>query len=318
MERTSLAEHKHDSYKSNNISHSWQLIIKYLIMNRLRIIIFITLLYSISTFIFVGCGKDSVSTISTKYKVQLATSSTLGSHLVDSSGCSLYYFADDCKGLTTCLNGCKEYWPYFYASSLSASNLGAGLSLSDFDTIMVNDSTPQTRYKGWPLYYYCPSTDGVFSREAAGKTTGEAIGGIWFVAKPDYSIMLAEGQLIGNDGNNYVVNSDTIVRGTGKSIYFVDSLGVTLYIYTQDSFKVIKYTGSDFSLYKTKRIVVPSTLTKSYFTYKTDTSTKKSQLFYKGWPLYKFGSDNDIMGNNKGVNVSGPWFVGFKALSSAP
>jgi predicted lipoprotein with Yx(FWY)xxD motif len=40
-----------------------------------------------------------------------------------------------------------------------------------------DDGTKQVSYNGQPLYYYTPD-------KAAGDTTGQGVGGVWFVAAP--------------------------------------------------------------------------------------------------------------------------------------
>src|SRR5271166_2896099 len=141
--------------------------------------------------------------------VKLMTSPTLGQYLVDQNGVALYFYSDDYLGHNSCSGGCADYWPYFSPGTLTQSNLGTGLNLADFDTIHVG-SIVQARYKGWPLYYYSPTGNSVL--EASGGTTGEGVDGIWFTAKPDYTIMIANGQLKGSDGNNY---TGTYTVGTG-------------------------------------------------------------------------------------------------------
>jgi predicted lipoprotein with Yx(FWY)xxD motif len=263
-----------------------------------------------------GCKKSDNSAPSSMYAVSLATDPARGQYLVDKNGYTLYFFSDDYNGRNSCGGTCAAYWPYFYAGALTQTNLGAGLNLADFDTIVVN-GVNQTRYKGWPLYYYAPNGT---SLEPAGQITGEAVAN-WFAAKPDYTIMLTNAQLVGNDGKNYL---DTYVEGVGKTVYFTDAKGVTLYTFKPDSFNINKYTKPDFSnngtwpIYDTTQIVVPSTLDKTLFG--SITVYGRSQLTYKGWPLYYFGQDLDIRGNNKGVSVPvpGKWPVAEKDMSSAP
>ena len=110
----------------------------------------------------------------------------------------------------------------------------------DFKAITTAAGTKQTTYKGWPLYYYSPG--GV--QEAAGKTTGEGVGNVWFVAKTNYSIMLANAQLIGANGTSYQSN---YAAGTGNTNYFVDGKGNTLYAFGHDSSRINKFTKPDFS-----------------------------------------------------------------------
>jgi predicted lipoprotein with Yx(FWY)xxD motif len=166
-------------------------------------------------------------------------------------------------------------------------------------------------------------------REQAGETTGEGVGGIWFVAKPDYSIMLANTQLVGSDTKNYVVSAANVYsEGAGLTIYFTDMEGRTLYAFSKDSANINKFTKADFSnnsvwpIYETDKIVVPSVLDKSLFG--SITVFGRKQLTYKGWPIYYFGSDVDgagkFRGSNKGVSFPAPnvWPVFFKDYPNAP
>ena len=276
----------------------------------------------IAMFTNYGCKKSDSqpmnSTPSSTILVKLATSATLGKYLVDKNGVTLYFFSNDYKGLNNCAGGCKAYWPYFYAGNLTQDLLGSGLNLADFDTIHVGTDI-QTRYKTWPLYYFSPTGNGM--PEAAGKVTGEAVAN-WFVAKPDYTIMLANGQMVGGDGKDYL---STYMEGMGNTVYFTDAKGLTLYTFTPDSFNINKFTKPDFSnngswpIYDTTMIVVPSALNKTLFS--SINVFGKHQLTYNGWPLYYFGGDSKKRGNTKGITVPAPgtiWPVAVKGLGEAP
>jgi predicted lipoprotein with Yx(FWY)xxD motif len=266
-----------------------------------------------------GCMKSNDTT--TVYDVSLSTSSTLGQYLVDKNGRSLYMFANDANGRTSCTGGCAALWPYFTISDLSLAKLGPGLNISDFDTINVN-GTVQIRYRKWPLYYYAPAAYNGNALEGPGQTTGDGFGGIWFIAKPDYSIMLANTQLIGLNGIDYTGN---YTPGMAKTAYFTDGTGVTLYNFKLDSLNHNKFTKADFSnnsvwpIYETSVMVVPSILNKTLFG--TTNVYGKTQLTYKGWPLYYFGTDNKVRGANKGISIPAPgalWPVAVKDVASAP
>ena len=266
-----------------------------------------------------GCNKsDDNPSDPVVTRVKLATSPTLGQYLVDKNGVALYFFSNDYKGRNSCTGGCTGYWPNFYAGKLTQDSLGAGLKLADFDTIMVSGQV-QTRYKGWPLYYYAPAGNGVL--EAAGLTSGEAVNGVWFVAKTDYTIMLANGQLVGHDGKNY---TSSYVEGIGKTVYFTDAMGLTLYTFVNDSANINKFTKADFSnnavwpIYDTINVVVPSVLDKTKFSSITIAGHK--QMTYNGWPLYYFGQDAKVRGATKGVSfpVPGKWPVAVKNIAPAP
>ena len=258
------------------------------------------------------------------FEIKLANSPTLGSYLTDKAGNTLYFFANDANGLNNCTGGCTTAWPIFTVAMLSVDKLAPGLAYADFGTINVGSGN-QVTYKGWPLYYYAPG--GV--REQPNLTSGEGVNKLWFVAKPDYTIMLANAQLVGADGKNYIVSSTNVYsEGIGKTTYFTDITGRTLYAFAKDSSNINKYTKADLSnnviwpIYETNKIVVPSILDKSLFG--SITVYGKNQPTYKGWPMYYYGPDADatglFRGNNKGVSVPRPnvWPVFLMEFPAAP
>lgn len=275
-------------------------------------------------FVLTQCEK-SEDVVVDPIVIKLATSPTLGSYLTDKDGNTLYFFSNDANGANNCTGGCITAWPVFNVTGLMQTQLGNGLDLADFTSI-TSANGPQLSYKGWPLYYYAPA--GV--REASGKTTGEGVGGVWFVAKPDYSIMLVKSQLVGADTKNYIVSATNVYsEGVGMTIYFTDMTGRTLYAFANDKANMNKYTKADFSnngvwpIYETDKIVVPSVLDKTLFG--SIMVFGKKQLTYKGWPIYYYGPDVDassgkFRGYNKGVSVPRPnvWPVFFKDYPTAP
>ncbi len=230
--------------------------------------------------------------------VQLKQNDKLGSILTDVNGKTLYFFSNDANGQSACTGGCATTWPVFY---VDAPDLPAGLTASDFGSITRTDGKPQTTYKGWPLYYYSKDT-------LAGDVKGEAFGGKWFTAKPDYTVMLAFTQLVGNDGKQY---NSTYVEGTESTGYLTDAYGRTLYSFKNDKFNSNKYTKNDFSNNPTWPIDtlgavqgVPSLFNSADFN-RIDVFGRK-QLTFRGWPLYYFGPDSLKRGNTKGVSVPTP------------
>lgn len=232
----------------------------------------------------------------------LATTS-LGKVITGEGGKTLYFFAADVAGDANCTGTCKDNWPIFYKETLTFSS---DLKAADFATITRADGSKQTTFKGWPLYY--------FKNDAkAGDVTGENVGNVWMVAKPNYTVMLASRQLVGNDGKNYTFDQK---EGTGNSLFLTDSIGRTLYAFANDKNKINKYTKPDLSnnptwpLFETSATIgeVPSALSKSDFATipVTLTGGTKTQLTYKGWPLYYFGLDQGQRGSTKGVSVPRP------------
>ncbi len=108
------------------------------------------------------------------YTVMVANKPEVGSYLVDAKGRALYYSAKDSPGQSTCLEGCLTTWPAFSVDSISAPS---ALNAGDFGTMARPDGSPQTTYKGLPLYYY--ARDG-----RPGDTTGQGAGEGWLLAVP--------------------------------------------------------------------------------------------------------------------------------------
>lgn len=252
-------------------------------------------------------------------KVQLVTNATVGDHLADSEGNTLYFFSRDAAGVNSCSGGCVDQWPVFYEANLTQDMLGEGLSLDDFGTITITGGQ-QTTYKGWPLYYHAPNVGGQFVREGPGEITGEGLGTVWYVAKADYTIMLVNAQLVGADGNNYTGDYEV---GDAVVQYFTDGEGRTLYFFTNDKKDDNNFSNGDaahdanWPVYAETLASVPSTLDENLFG--TIEVFGSHQLTYKGWPVYYFGQDTE-RGNNKGVSIggAGKWRVVIGGAEEAP
>lgn len=250
----------------------------------------------------VACSKDDNNPPDNtpKADIQITNNATLGKVITDKSGKTLYFFSMDATpGASACTGGCLAVWPVFYSANPTLGD--TSLHAADFATITRTDGAKQTTYKGWPLYYYA-------SDAAAGDTKGEDFNKVWYVAKPDYTVMLANKQLVGNDGVEY---TSAYVPGKEVTQFLTDDYGRTLYAFTPDKFKKNNYTKSDFSnnptwpVYEVSVIKgIPSSLTKTDFD--TVHVFDRVQLSYKGWPVYYFGPDAMTKGNTKGVSVPKP------------
>lgn len=260
-----------------------------------------------SLIFIVACSKkDNTPPAQTTNGVITTNNATYGSIITDSAGNTLYFFSLDASGTSACSGNCAVAWPTYYTPN---STTDPALNKADFATITRADGSLQTTYKGWPLYYYQNDAK-------PGDVNGENVNSVWFVAKPDYTLMLANNQLVGADGKNY--KSD-FTEGTGVTQYFTDGSGRTLYAFSPDKFNKNNYTQPDFSnnavwpIYETDIKSLPSVITSA------DVSTidvfGKKQLTYKGWPLYYFGSDQH-RGDTKGVSVPTPGFWPYVNLGS--
>jgi predicted lipoprotein with Yx(FWY)xxD motif len=245
--------------------------------------------------IFTACKKDKpAEEIQTGKKgIQLAADAKFGAILTDSAGRTLYMFGNDVAGTPSCSGACEVTWPLYYSANASTD---LNLPAAEVGVVTRADGRKQSSYKGYPLYYYKDDA-------AAGQTNGDAVGGIWFVAKPDYSLMIANAQLVGGNGTLY---TGTYTEGTGSTRYFTDAKGRTLYAFSPDKSNTNTFTKPDLSnnavwpVYEEVLKSLPSVISKDLMS--TTTVFGKTQLTYKGWPLYYFAQDTE-RGQNKGVSA---------------
>jgi predicted lipoprotein with Yx(FWY)xxD motif len=105
-------------------------------------------------------------------------STSLGQTVVTASGRTLYLFAKDKNGKSTCTGMCATFWPPLIASAKPRAVAGAKASL--LGTTRRADGRLQVTYNHHPLYTFAKDTK-------KGQTTGEAVnafGAAWFALSP--------------------------------------------------------------------------------------------------------------------------------------
>jgi len=118
----------------------------------------------------------------------VASSPELGSFLVAPNGMTLYIFTKDTPGTSNCYDECAANWPPYTVSSADGlredariegreDNNGDDDIERNISTTKRKDGMLQVTYNGKPLYYW--SKD-----QKPGDTTGQNVGGVWFVLKP--------------------------------------------------------------------------------------------------------------------------------------
>ena len=116
--------------------------------------------------------------VATEVGLQLSDSS-LGKIVTDTAGMTIYMFDKDTQGsgTSTCSGACLSAWPAVPGGDAAPMLTGV---TGEVTTITGTDGKPQLALNGWPLYYYV-------SDSAAGDTTGQGVGGVWWVVAPDGS-----------------------------------------------------------------------------------------------------------------------------------
>ncbi|HVM73813.1 MAG TPA: hypothetical protein VMU13_03005 [Candidatus Paceibacterota bacterium] len=100
----------------------------------------------------------------------------LGHYLIGYTGMTLYTFAKDNVGTSTCYDACSQLWPPYVVSPNDRYNLQYGINANNVGFITRADGTLQLTYNGLPLYFY--SGD-----ERSGDFNGQGFHGVWYVVK---------------------------------------------------------------------------------------------------------------------------------------
>ena len=137
-----------------------------------------------------GQGQDGVwfvvsphgSPIQTAAIVNAFIHDTLGSMLTDSSGRSVYLFADDQSGVSSCSGGCALFWPPLL--TIDEPVAGEGVSSSALGSFTRSDGSKQVTYNDRPLYNFVNDAK-------PGDTNGHEVGDVWFVVDPSPPLTLA-------------------------------------------------------------------------------------------------------------------------------
>ena len=106
-----------------------------------------------------------------------SASSSLGTFLTGPNGKTLYTHAGDSMNTSTCTGGCLTAWPALTVASGQQPTAGSGVT-GTLGTFSRSDGSMQVTYNGWPLYFWQKDTK-------PGDTTGQNVGGKWFVVPPD-------------------------------------------------------------------------------------------------------------------------------------
>ena len=125
---------------------------------------------------------STTTTAARPVDVELATTD-LGEIVVDAEGWVLYLFTRDSEGTSACEGQCAQLWPPAVVDGDPTAGEGIDAELT---TITRSDGSRQLALDGHPLYRYAP--DG-----GPGKTTGQGVGGVWWVVRGDGSAIQPAG-----------------------------------------------------------------------------------------------------------------------------
>ncbi|MFZ2074387.1 hypothetical protein [Methanoregula sp.] len=248
---------------------------------------FMVLLVLTTVFLITGCTQSTAPVKAaqqaalTPDTVGVATS-PLGNILVDAQGKTLYYFASDipASGASACSGSCSGIWPVFYSDKITVS---PPLMVSDFSSFVRADGSNQTAYRGWPLYYYQGDTK-------PGDVSGEDVKKVWFVVRPDETVMIAQRGMLG--------------------LFLTDRMGNTLYYFAKDTPGTSACTGAclaKWPAFSAGSISTPPVLDPENFS-SLARSDGINQTAFMGRPLYYFANDTKP-GDTNGEGFNNVWHV---------
>ena len=217
--------------------------------------------------------------------VIVTENATLGAILTDADGNTLYTFAEDGPGVSTCqTDPCPQTWPPLTIGTGDPSGGdGATGTFGSIDTA----AGKQVTYDSAPLYY--------FAADAPGDTKGHLVGERWFVARPD----TASTSVVG-------------VAGSGAAAHLVGPTGMTLYLFANDSPGTSNCASA--CLENWPALTVPEGQAAAAVDAASgevgviERADGTFQVTYNGAPLYHFANDT-APGDTNGQGIGGLWFV---------
>lgn len=131
-----------------------------------------------------AAASSGASSPASSAAVLKVAASTFGQILVTGTGRTIYMFAADKNGQSSCTSTCLQYWPIVSAPASIASPAGVTATLG---VLNRSDGSKQLTVNGMPVYTYAGDT-------TAGATSGQGknlSGGLWWVLSPGGTVITA-------------------------------------------------------------------------------------------------------------------------------
>jgi predicted lipoprotein with Yx(FWY)xxD motif len=242
----------------------------------------------------------------TSTTVGVAESPELGSYLVDGAGMTLYLFTKDdpTVAASVCNGDCAANWPPLMVDAGATPTLSDGVA-GTLGTITRDDGTTQVTYNGWPLYYWVGD-------KAAGDTTGQDVGGVWFVIAPGETTPVPGASPEASPAASPMAATTTVLVSETPELgqFLTDSNGMTLYLYTKDTAGVSNCNDDCATNWPPFVAEEPLTLPAGVGGELTliDRADGSKQVAYNGVALYYFAADT-AAGDTNGQDKGEVWYV---------
>ena len=153
-------------------------------------------------------------------EINVVDDSKLGKILVGANGMTLYMFTKDSPDTSNCNADCLAKWPPLVTQG--SPKLGDGVDAALVGTAALADGSKIVTYNKMPLYYWV-------NDKAAGDTTGQGVGSVWYVVSPD-------GKAVGMEPAVSSSSSEVELKVEDTSLgnILVGENDMTLYMFTKD------------------------------------------------------------------------------------
>lgn len=231
-------------------------------------------------FFSVSCEDDDPVQSQSELKIEIRSDATFGDYLTTSEGQTLYMFARDLEGFSTCSGNCESLW-----SPVGVSSILPDIASNDFGLVRRDDGFVQLTFKGWPLY--------TNRAESSNEISADNTDGEWYVAKPDYTLFIGI-RTIDSAERKFLITEN------GQSVYHkTDDPANESSCLTAAC--ILKYPPL-----KLDENIFPSILDENMIQ-STNRADSLLQSSYKNKPLYIHSLDN--RGEASGQGFLGVWFV---------
>jgi predicted lipoprotein with Yx(FWY)xxD motif len=233
--------------------------------------------------------------------VAVADDAEYGPILTTPDGMTLYLFTKDEPGKSNCYDDCAANWPPFDSESTTLPEGTAG----ELTRISRDDGTMQLAYNGWPLYLWVGD-------KAAGDTTGQNVGEVWFVVEVGDETTPAAMSEASPEASPMAMGGGLMVGETDELGQFLtDAEGMTLYIFSNDEMgSGVSVCNDDCATnwppFYAEDAALPEGVAGELTTITRDDGSE--QLAYNGQPLYYY-IDDAAPGDTTGQGKGDVWWV---------
>lgn len=232
--------------------------------------------------------------------LNVAQDPALGAVLTDANGMTVYLFTPDTEpDESYCYDKCAENWPPVVATDTMSLPPGVPGELGSFDR---TDGIKQATYNGIPLYLWIKDT-------APGDTTGQGVGGVWFVVPPGAE--LGPYAPPPGDGTPAPATTPLLIGFTPElGPFLTDGKGMTLYLFSNDTVAdestCYDKCEENWPIFRGENVTLPVGIQGTIAV--IDRTDGTQQVSYNGLPLYYFANDTKA-GDTTGQGVGDVWWI---------